>query len=39
VAEPGVGKSRLVWETTQADYAGDFLVLQTGALSYGQATA
>ena len=39
VAEAGVGKSRLVWETTRSDHAGGFRVLQTGAVSYGQATA
>ena len=39
VAEAGVGKSRLVWETAHSDAASGFRVLQTGAVSYGQTTA
>ena len=39
VAEAGVGKSRLAWEATHSDQASGFTVLQTGAVSYGQATA
>jgi len=39
VAEAGVGKSRLVWEATRSDHADGFRLLQTGAVSYGQATA
>ncbi len=35
VGEPGVGKSRLVWETTQSAALRDWLVLQGGAASYG----
>src|SRR5262249_60562213 len=36
--EPGVGKSRLVWEITHAEGARGWLVLQAGAVSYGTAT-
>jgi len=39
VAEPGVGKSRLVWEAARSDRAAGSTVLHTGAVSYGQATA
>ena len=38
VGEPGVGKSRLVHEVTQAPDAAGWLVLQSGAVSYGTAT-
>jgi class 3 adenylate cyclase/tetratricopeptide (TPR) repeat protein len=38
VAEAGVGKSRLVWEATRSERADATRVLQTGAVSYGQAT-
>ena len=38
VGEPGVGKSRLVWEVTQAHRSQGWLVLHATALSYGQAT-
>jgi class 3 adenylate cyclase/tetratricopeptide (TPR) repeat protein len=38
VGEPGVGKSRLVYEATQAANADGWLVLQCGAISYGTAT-
>jgi class 3 adenylate cyclase/tetratricopeptide (TPR) repeat protein len=38
VAEAGVGKSRLVREVTRSEWALDRLVLQTGAVSYGQTT-
>jgi transcriptional regulator with AAA-type ATPase domain/tetratricopeptide (TPR) repeat protein len=38
VGEPGVGKSRLVWEVTHAHRAHRWLVLQAGAVSYGTAT-
>src|SRR5262249_11806723 len=37
VGEPGVGKSRLVWEVN-AHRAHRWLVLQAGAVSYGTAT-
>src|SRR5262245_10121813 len=39
VGEPGVGKSRLVWEITQAHQAHGWLVLHAGAVSYGTATS
>jgi class 3 adenylate cyclase len=38
VGEPGVGKSRLVWEVTHSHRTADWLVLQAGAVSYGKAT-
>ena len=38
VGEPGIGKSRLVHEATQAPGAAGWLVLQSGAVSYGTAT-
>src|SRR6516162_7923615 len=38
VGEPGVGKSRLVWEVTHSHRAHGWLVLQTGGVSYGKAT-
>jgi class 3 adenylate cyclase len=39
VGEPGVGKSRLVWEFTHSHRAQDWLVLQGGSVSYGKATS
>jgi predicted ATPase len=39
VGEPGVGKSRLVWEVTHAHRVHGWLVLQAGSVSYGKATA
>jgi predicted ATPase/class 3 adenylate cyclase len=48
VGEPGVGKSRLVWEVTPGPAgnratpgttASDWMVLKGGALSYGRSTA
>ena len=39
VGELGVGKSRLVWEITHSPRVDGWLVLQTGAVSYGQATS
>jgi len=39
VGEPGVGKSRVVYEAIQAASASGWLVLHCGGLSYGQATA
>ncbi len=39
VGEPGVGKSRLVWEVTHSHRAHGWLVLQAGAVSYGKATS
>ena len=38
VGEPGVGKSRLVFEFTRSHRAQSWLVLESGAVSYGQAT-
>src|SRR6516165_6127713 len=38
VGEPGVGKSRLVWEVTHSHRTHGWLVLQTGGVSYGMAT-
>jgi class 3 adenylate cyclase/tetratricopeptide (TPR) repeat protein len=39
VGEPGVGKSRLVWELTRRHPPGGWLVLEAGASSYGRATS
>ena len=39
VGEPGVGKSRLIWEFTHSPDAGRWLLLEGGAVSYGKATA
>jgi predicted ATPase/class 3 adenylate cyclase len=38
VGEPGVGKSRLVWEITHSHRTHGWLVLQAGSVSYGKAT-
>ena len=38
VGEPGVGKSRLVWEVTHSHRAHDWLVLESGSISYGRAS-
>jgi tetratricopeptide (TPR) repeat protein len=38
VGEPGVGKSRVVWEVTQAHRSQGWLSLHANAVSYGQAT-
>jgi class 3 adenylate cyclase/tetratricopeptide (TPR) repeat protein len=38
IAEPGVGKSRLVWELTHSERVQDWLVLESDATSYGKAT-
>jgi hypothetical protein len=37
VAEPGVGKSRLLYELTHSTSSEDWLVLECGAVSYGKA--
>jgi class 3 adenylate cyclase/tetratricopeptide (TPR) repeat protein len=37
VGEPGVGKSRLVWEFTHSHRSQGWLVLETAAVSYGKA--
>jgi tetratricopeptide (TPR) repeat protein len=39
VGEPGVGKSRLVWEVTHSHRVQGWLVLQAGSVSYGKATS
>jgi class 3 adenylate cyclase/tetratricopeptide (TPR) repeat protein/MoxR-like ATPase len=39
VGEPGVGKSRLVYEFIHSHRTQDWLVLEAGALSYGKATS
>lgn len=38
VGEPGVGKSRLVWEFTHSHRTRDWLILEAGSVSYGKAT-
>jgi class 3 adenylate cyclase/tetratricopeptide (TPR) repeat protein len=39
VGEPGVGKSRLVWEFRHSHRTQDWLVLASGSVSYGKATS
>jgi class 3 adenylate cyclase/tetratricopeptide (TPR) repeat protein len=39
VGEPGVGKSRLVWEATHSPRVHGWLVLQAGSVSYGKAAS
>jgi predicted ATPase/class 3 adenylate cyclase len=39
VGEPGVGKSRLLWELTHSRRTNDWLILESGSVSYGKATA
>src|SRR5260370_13114641 len=39
VGEPGVGKSRLTWEFTHSHRTQGWLVLESGSVSYGKATA
>src|SRR5215468_1230169 len=39
VGEPGVGKSRLLYEFTHSHRTQDWLVLEAGSLSYGKATS
>src|SRR4029450_12957187 len=39
VGEPGVGKSRLVWEVTHSHRTQGWLVLESGSVSYGKATS
>src|SRR5262249_37939635 len=38
VGEPGVGKSRLVWEATHSHRTQGWLVVQARSVSYGRAT-
>src|SRR6516162_7786723 len=38
VGDPGVGKSRLVWEVTHSHRTHGWLVLQTSGVSYGKTT-
>jgi predicted ATPase len=38
VGEPGVGKSRLVWEVVHSHRNHGWLILETGSVSYGKAT-
>ena len=38
VGEPGVGKSRLVWELIHSHRVHGWLVLESGSVSYGKAT-
>jgi class 3 adenylate cyclase/predicted ATPase len=38
VGEPGVGKSRLVWEFTHSHRSAQWLVLEAASVSYGKAT-
>jgi class 3 adenylate cyclase/tetratricopeptide (TPR) repeat protein len=38
VGEPGLGKSRLVWEVTHSHHTHGWLVLHASSLSYGKAT-
>jgi class 3 adenylate cyclase/tetratricopeptide (TPR) repeat protein len=39
VGEPGVGKSRLVYEVTHSHRTQDWLVLEASSVSYGKATS
>jgi class 3 adenylate cyclase/tetratricopeptide (TPR) repeat protein len=39
VAEAGVGKSRLYWEFIRSPRTKDWLVIESGSVSYGKATA
>jgi tetratricopeptide (TPR) repeat protein len=39
VGEPGVGKSRLVWEMTHSHRTHGWLIMQTSSVSYGRATS
>ena len=39
VGEPGVGKSRLYWEFTHSHRTQNWLILESGSVSYGKATA
>jgi class 3 adenylate cyclase/tetratricopeptide (TPR) repeat protein len=39
VGEPGVGKSRLVWEVMRSHRTDEWLKLESGSVSYGKATS
>jgi class 3 adenylate cyclase len=39
VGEPGVGKSRLCWEFTHSHRTREWLILESGSVSYGKATS
>ena len=39
MGEPGVGKSRLVYEFTHSHRTQDWLILEAGSVSYGKATS
>ncbi len=39
VGEPGVGKSRLFWEFTHSRRTVDWLIVESGSVSFGKATA
>ncbi|MBI4638509.1 MAG: AAA family ATPase, partial [Candidatus Rokubacteria bacterium] len=39
VGEPGVGKSRLYWEFTHSHRTQGWLIVESGAVSYGKASA
>jgi class 3 adenylate cyclase/tetratricopeptide (TPR) repeat protein len=39
IGEPGVGKTRLVYEFIRSHHTHDWLVLESGSVSYGKATA
>src|SRR5207253_1731020 len=39
IGEPGVGKTRLVYEFTHSHHTHDWLVLESSSASYGKATA
>ncbi len=39
LGEPGVGKSRLVYEFTHSHRTQDWLILEAGSVSYGKATS
>jgi predicted ATPase len=39
VGEPGVGKSRVFWEFTHSHRTQGWLILESGSVSYGKATA
>src|SRR2546427_152236 len=39
VGEPGVGKSRLFWEFTHSHRTLNWLILESGSVSYGKSTA